>query len=220
MKGRLSLMKIYLKIKRLFDFFAALLMLVFLSPLIFIVAVLIKLIDREEIIFKQLRPGKNGKIFTIYKFKAMINQTHTTQGRPLSDMERTTRLGRFLRGTSIDELPQLINVLKGEMSFIGPRPLLVRYLDHYTSFQARRHEVTPGISGWAQVNGRNRVTWEERLSMDVWYVEHIGFWLDVRILLMTVGNVLSRKGVNRGENETMPFFDEESMTSRKKRGKT
>lgn len=202
-------MKIYLSIKRIADFTLALLMLIFLSPLLLTVAVLIKAVDREAVFFRQQRPGKAGKVFTIYKFKTMTEKTQTDDGRPLSDMERTTRLGKFMRGTSIDELPQLINILKGEMSFIGPRPLLVRYLDHYTPFQMRRHEVIPGISGWAQVNGRNKITWDERLSMDVWYVDHISLWLDIKIIFKTIGNVFSGKGVNLDENETMTFFDEQ-----------
>lgn len=203
------IMKIYPTIKRFFDLTAALLMLILLSPLLLGVAVLIKIIDKETVLFRQPRPGQNGKIFTIYKFKTMIQKNYTDDGRPLTDMERMTKLGKFLRGTSIDELPQLFNILKGDMSFIGPRPLLVRYLNHYTDFQARRHEVTPGISGWAQVNGRNQITWEERLSMDVWYVEHLSFRLDVKILFKTVSNIISGRGVNRAEDETMNFFDEE-----------
>lgn len=202
-------MKPYVKIKRVFDFFAALLMLVCLSPLLLCVSILIRVIDGEAIFFRQPRPGKNGKTFIIYKFKTMVNKAYTEEGQLLTDMERTTKLGRFLRRTSFDELPQLINILKGEMSFIGPRPLLVRYLEHYTPFQARRHEVVPGISGWAQVNGRNHISWEERLLMDVWYVDHISFSLDVKILWKTVVNVFSGTGVNRAENETMPFFDEQ-----------
>lgn len=201
-------MKLYPTLKRIIDFVTALIMLILLSPLLLLISFFIKLADGEAILYKQKRPGKDGKIFTIYKFKTMIQKTHAEDGTPLTDMERVTKLGKLLRRTSMDELPQLVNIIKGEMSFIGPRPLLVRYLNHYTTFQMRRHEVRPGISGWAQVNGRNLTTWKNRLSMDVWYVDNISFILDIQILYKTFRNVFSGVGVNRDADETMPFFDE------------
>lgn len=200
-------MKKYLKVKRTLDFFFALIMLLALSPIFLIVCILIKVIDGEDIFFKQRRPGKDCKIFTIYKFKTMIN-AQIKKGKSLTDMERITKLGAFLRKTSLDELPQLINILKGDMSFIGPRPLLVRYLDHYNDFQMRRHEILPGISGLAQVNGRNAVTWQQRFKLDVYYVDNVSLLLDIKILIKTIGNVLSKKDINNSADDTMPFFDE------------
>lgn len=200
--------RVYPIIKRILDFTAALLMLTVLSPVLLTAALLIKAVDREAVLFRQPRPGRHGKIFTIYKFKTMKQKTHADDGRSLTDMERMTKVGRFLRVTSIDELPQLVNILKGDMSFIGPRPLLVRYLPLYTPVQARRHEVLPGITGWAQVNGRNRTTWEERLSMDTWYVDHLSFSLDAKIVFKTITNIITRQGVNQAEDETMKPFDE------------
>lgn len=201
-------MKLYSTIKRILDFAAALMMLIVLSPLLLAAAAFIKFVDKEAVLFRQVRPGRHEKIFTIYKFKTMLQKTHGDDGHPLTDMERMTKVGSFLRRTSIDELPQLVNILKGEMSFIGPRPLLVRYLEHYTTQQARRHEVLPGITGWAQVNGRNRTTWEDRLSMDVWYVDHLSFMLDVKIVLKTITRIFSGRDVNLAEDETMTPFDE------------
>ncbi|WP_003545007.1 sugar transferase [Desulfotomaculum nigrificans] len=200
-------MKPYLYIKKILDFIFALILLLLVAPIMLVAAMAIKLDSPGPVLFKQKRPGKNGKIFTVMKFRTMRIETEK-DGRPLSDMERMTRVGSFLRKTSIDELPQLFNILRGEMSFIGPRPLLVQYLDYYTPEQMRRHEVTPGISGWAQVNGRNAISWEEKFKLDVWYVDNISFWLDAKIFLLTVWNVLIRKGINSSENDTMPFFSD------------
>lgn len=199
-------MKPYLKIKRILDFIFAIILLIILSPIMIIAAIAIKIEDpKGPILFKQQRPGKDAKIFTVYKFRTMTVETKRN-GKPLSDMERITKVGSFLRKTSIDELPQLFNILRGEMSFIGPRPLLVQYLEKYTPEQMRRHSVLPGISGWAQVNGRNSISWEKRFKLDVWYVDHINFWLDLRIFLLTIYNVFNRKGINNSHNTTMPEF--------------
>ncbi len=199
-------MKPYLIVKRMLDFVFAIILLVILSPLMLIAAMAIKIEDpKGPVLFKQQRPGKDTKIFKVYKFRTMKVETERN-GRPLSDMERMTKVGYFLRKTSIDELPQLINILRGEMSFIGPRPLLVEYLEHYSPEQIRRHEVTPGISGWAQVNGRNAISWEEKFEHDVWYVDNQSFLLDLKIFFMTVYKVFNRQGINNSQADTMPFF--------------
>jgi undecaprenyl phosphate N,N'-diacetylbacillosamine 1-phosphate transferase len=198
-------MKPYLVIKRIFDFVFALILLIVLSPIMLLAAIAIKLDSHGPVLFKQERPGKDEKIFTIYKFRTMRVDTEK-DGKRLSDFERMTKVGSFLRKTSIDELPQLFNILKGEMSFIGPRPLLVEYLDYYTAEQRRRHEVMPGVSGWAQVNGRNAISWEEKFKLDVWYVDNISLILDLKILLMTVCKVLKRKEINNSSKDTMPIF--------------
>lgn len=199
-------MKLYRKyIKRILDFIFTLIFIILLSPVMLAAALAIKLDSKGPALFRQKRPGKNAKIFTIYKFRTMRVETEI-DGRALTDMERMTRVGTILRKLSIDELPQLFNILRGEMSFIGPRPLLVQYLEHYTPEQMRRHEVTPGISGWAQVNGRNAITWEEKFKLDVWYVENMSFIVDMKILLRTIWNVISRKGINNSVVDTMPVF--------------
>ena len=193
-------------IKRLLDFIFAIILLIILSPIMLIAAMAIKAEDpKGPVLFRQKRPGKDAKIFEIYKFRTMKVETER-DGRKLSDMERMTKVGSVLRKTSIDELPQLFNIIKGEMSFIGPRPLLVEYLKYYSCEQMRRHEVIPGISGWAQVNGRNATTWEERFKNDVWYVDNVSFKVDFRIFFMTIYNILSRKGINNSEDDTMPIF--------------
>lgn len=193
-------------IKRILDFVFAVILLIIASPIMLLAAIAIKLEDPNgPVLFKQKRPGKNAKIFTVYKFRTMRVETEK-DGRPLTDMERMTKVGSFLRKTSIDELPQLFNILRGEMSFIGPRPLLIQYLELYTPEQMRRHEVTPGISGWAQVNGRNAISWEEKFKYDVWYVDNQSFLLDLKILFMTICNVLNRKGINNSQGDTMPLF--------------
>lgn len=197
--------KPYLKIKKGLDLFFAAVLLTIASPIMLCAAAAIKLESKGPVLFRQERPGKNCKIFTVFKFRTMRTETEK-DGKPLSDMERMTKVGAFLRKTSIDELPQLFNILRGEMSFIGPRPLLVQYLDYYTPEQMRRHEVTPGISGWAQVNGRNAISWEERFRLDVWYVDHVSFRLDAKIFIMTIWNVLRRKGINNSQTDTMPIF--------------
>lgn len=196
----------YKYFKRIMDFVASLTALIILSPLIALSAVLVKISDGGSVIFKQRRPGKDGKIFTVYKFRTMSEKTEDENGRELSDVERMTKIGSFLRKTSLDELPQLFNVLKGDMSFIGPRPLLCEYLDLYTPYQMRRHEVLPGISGLAQVNGRNAITWEEKFDYDVYYVDHMSFWLDLKIIFKTIKNTLKRADINCSDNNTMEKF--------------
>lgn len=196
----------YKYIKRGMDFAVAFVALLVLSPLMLIVSILIKLNRDGPVLFKQKRPGINGKIFTVYKFRTMSVKTHDENGRELSDFERMSKIGNLLRKTSIDELPQFINILKGDMSFIGPRPLLTEYLELYTPEQMRRHEVRPGISGWAQVNGRNTITWEEKFSYDVEYVDKMSLKMDIYILIKTVLNVLKQDGINSGEANTMEKF--------------
>lgn len=196
----------YKYIKRGMDFIVALIALLLLSPLMLIVSILIKLNRDGPVLFKQERPGLNGKIFTVYKFRTMSVKTYDENGRELSDFERMSKIGKLLRKTSVDELPQFINIIKGDMSFIGPRPLLTEYLELYTSEQMRRHEVRPGISGWAQVNGRNTITWEEKFRYDVEYVDKMSLKMDVYILIRTILNVLKQDGINSGEANTMEKF--------------
>ena len=195
----------YMRLKRVLDLLLALL----LSPLALLIVSLcyagIKLESHGPAFFVQERPGYKGKIFRIYKLRTMSVETERN-GVPLSDMERMTRMGRVIRACSFDELPQLYNILRGEMSFIGPRPLLVKYLPLYTKEQMRRHDVLPGISGWAQVNGRNEISWEQKFERDVWYVDHVCFRLDVKIFWMTICNVLRREGINSGSNDSMAAF--------------
>lgn len=196
----------YKYFKRIMDFVASLTALIILSPLMALSAVLVKISDGGSVLFKQRRPGKDGKIFTVYKFRTMSEKTEDENGRELSDVERMTKIGSFLRKTSLDELPQLFNVLKGDMSFIGPRPLLCEYLELYTPYQMRRHEVLPGISGLAQVNGRNAITWEKKFDYDVYYVDHMSFWLDLKIIFKTIKNTLKRADINCSDNNTMEKF--------------
>ena len=193
-------------IKRNLDFIFAIILLIFLSPIMILAAIAIKLEDPTgPIFFKQKRPGKNAEIFEVIKFRTMIVDMEQ-DGKKLSDMERLTKVGSFLRKTSIDELPQLFNIIRGEMSFIGPRPLLVEYLKYYSPEQMRRHEVKPGISGWAQVNGRNAISWEEKFKYDIWYVDNISLILDIKIFLLTVLKVIKRDDINQSETVTMPKF--------------
>lgn len=192
-------------IKRLFDFVAALVGLLILSPFLIIIAIAIYIIMGNPIFFTQPRPGKDGRIFDFYKFRTMTND-RDADGNPLPDEERLTAFGQFLRKTSLDELPQLWNVLKGNMSFVGPRPLLVAYLDRYSPEQARRHEFTPGITGWTQVKGRNNLGWEEKFKLDVWYVDNWSLWLDLKILLLTVVKVLQQEGISQAGHATMEEF--------------
>lgn len=192
--------------KRGFDLLLTLPGLVFISPILLIVALLIWATEGKPVLFRQARPGLNGKIFNLYKFRTMRNATGG-DGKPLPDAERISTLGRFLRSTSLDELPELFNVLRGEMSLVGPRPLLVAYLDRYTVEQARRHAVLPGITGWAQINGRNALEWEEKFSLDLWYVDHWSLWLDIRILAATFWKVVRREGISApGEATTQEFM--------------
>jgi sugar transferase EpsL len=175
------------------------------TPLMVFISLLVGVYFGTPIIFRQKRPGYHGKPFWVYKFRTMTN-AHDEQHNLLPDDQRITRLGRFLRSTSLDELPELFNVLRGEMSWVGPRPLLMQYMERYSSEQARRHEVLPGITGWAQVNGRNALTWEEKFKLDVWYVDHWSFWLDIRILLLTIVKVLRREGINQPGQATAEEF--------------
>lgn len=198
-------MRPYLVVKRVVDWLIACVLIVLSSPFMIAAIIAVKISSKGPALFKQKRPGKNCKIFTVYKFRTMSLETDA-QGELLPDIQRMTRVGSFLRKTSIDELPQLFNILKGDMSFIGPRPLLVKYLEYYTPEQNRRHEVTPGISGWAQVNGRNTISWEEKFDYDVWYVDHINLKLDMKIFWKTIKNVLIREGVNNSQTDTMPVF--------------
>lgn len=195
----------YLYVKRCVDIVCSGLGLVVTFPILVVLALLIGIQMGRPIIFKQLRPGLKGKPFYMCKFRTMTDEKDE-HGNLLPDEQRLTRLGKFLRNTSLDELPELFNVLKGDMSLVGPRPLLIQYLDRYTSEQARRHEVKPGITGWAQVNGRNAITWEEKFALDVWYVDNRSFWLDMRILAMTVVKVFRREGISAAGEATMPEF--------------
>ena len=209
----------YRYFKRLMDFICSLILLCVFSPLMLIISVAIRLNDGEPALFKQKRPGKDGKIFTLYKFRTMSVVTQDKDGNQLSDMQRMTNIGSFLRKTSLDELPQFVNVLKGDMSFIGPRPLLCEYLDLYTPYQSRRHEVSPGISGWAQVNGRNAISWEEKFDHDVYYVDHMSLILDIKILFMTLKNTLMHSDINCSNDNTMEKFTGTAVTVNNKEGR-
>lgn len=191
--------------KRLFDITAAATGLVVLSPLFLLLAYLIRKNLGAPVFFTQERPGKDGKPFKMVKFRSMRDAVDR-QGKPLPDSERLTPFGRKLRATSLDELPELWNVLKGDMSLIGPRPLLMSYLPLYNNFQKRRHEMKPGISGWAQVNGRNAISWDEKFAYDVWYIDHYSFWLDMKILYLTVKKVFIKEGINAEDDIPMPPF--------------
>lgn len=193
------------QVKRGLDLVIALLGLVLSSPITLIVSLAILLRMGRPVVFAQARPCADGEPFTLYKFRTMRDATDR-QGRPLPDDERLTRLGRFLRRFSLDEIPQLVNVLRGDLSLVGPRPLLVEYLPLYTPEQARRHEMQPGITGWAQVNGRNAISWEQKFAYDVWYIDHWSLWLDLRILGRTVFQVLRGQGIASDGVATMPVF--------------
>ena len=195
--------------KRFFDFSIALIALLTLSPVIIVVAVLIRFKLGSPILFTQDRPGLNGKIFKMMKFRTMLDGKDK-QGNLLPDNERMTKFGAFLRSTSLDELPGLFNVIKGDMSLVGPRPLLVQYLPLYNEEQARRHNVRPGITGWAQVNGRNAISWEDKFKLDVWYVDNQSFLLDIKILLLTVKKVFVREGISADGEVTMSAFTGDS----------
>ena len=192
-------------LKRLLDVFFSFILIIVLAPLLVIVAVLTRLLLGTPILFKQKRPGLNEKVFTIYKFRSM-NEKKDKEGNLLPDFERLTKFGIFLRNSSLDELPELINILKGDMSFVGPRPLLVDYLRYYNDIQKRRHLVRPGLTGLAQVNGRNATTWDERFKHDINYVDSVSFFLDVKILLKTLKITTFREGINLSNNETMNYF--------------
>jgi lipopolysaccharide/colanic/teichoic acid biosynthesis glycosyltransferase len=192
-------------VKRLIDFTAALVLLVLGSPVIFLVAVGVLLDLGPPVLFRQVRPGLNGKPFTVYKFRTMRG-AHAGEPSADSDEHRLTAFGSWLRSTSLDELPELWNVLKGDMSLVGPRPLLMRYLPLYSAEQMRRHEVRPGLTGWAQVNGRNALSWEDKFRLDVWYVDNHSLLLDLKILFMTAAAVFRREGISYENSATMPEF--------------
>ena len=191
--------------KRLFDFTVSVLVLILLSPVILITAALVRVKLGSPILFTQERPGLNGKIFKMMKFRTMLNAADNN-GQQLPDELRLTSFGTFLRSTSLDELPGLFNVIKGEMSLVGPRPLLVEYLPLYSDAESQRHNVRPGITGWAQVNGRNAVSWEQRFSYDIWYVENNSFWLDIKILFLTIKKVFVRDGISHQASEAESRF--------------
>lgn len=194
-------------LKRLFDFIIVLVVLILIWPILLIIGIWLHFANHGAgAFFLQERPGKNGKIFKVIKFKTMTDERDSS-GNLLSDEQRLTPIGRFIRSTSIDELPQLINVLKGDMALIGPRPLLVQYLPLYTAEQARRHEVRPGITGWAQCHGRNAISWQEKFKLDVWYVDHISFMIDLKVIFITIKKVLSREDINSSTSATMELFD-------------
>ncbi len=192
-------------LKRLFDLILSIILLILFAPVMIILALLIRAQMGRPVVFRQKRPGLGGQPFDLYKFRTMTDQ-RDSDGRLLPDEKRLTGLGRLLRRFSLDELPQLFNVLKGELSFVGPRPLLMQYLERYSPEQARRHEVKPGITGWAQVNGRNAISWEEKFELDVWYVDNKNFLLDLKILYMTVLKVLKAEGISGDGSATMPEF--------------
>lgn len=192
-------------IKRSVDILGALAGLILFAPVMLVLALLVRRDTGGPVLFRQSRPGLGGKPFELVKFRTMRDASDTS-GRLLPDAERITPLGRFLRSSSLDELPEFWNVLKGEMSLVGPRPLLMEYLPLYSPEQARRHEVRPGLTGWAQVNGRNALSWEEKFALDVWYVDHQSTWLDLMILARTVGQVLTRNGISARGEATMPKF--------------
>lgn len=196
---------VYPIVKRVWDVLLAVIGGILFFPFGLIVAILIKIESKGSVFFRQNRVGMDCKIFSIFKFRTMRIETEMI-GKPLSDMQRMTKIGNFLRRTSLDEIPQILNIIKGDMSFIGPRPLLVEYIPRYTEYQMRRHEVKPGISGWAQVNGRNAIEWAEKFAYDVWYVDHMSFKTDFRILLFTIKVIIQKSGVNQSNQETMMTF--------------
>jgi len=194
-------------LKRVFDLFISLVVLIFLSPVLLIIGLLVAVNLGRPVIFTQIRPGMHGKPFKIFKFRTMTNEKDE-HGELLPNEKRRTSFGSFLRSTSLDELPELINVLKGDMSLVGPRPLLMDYLPYFSKEQDRRHNVKPGITGWAQVNGRNAINWEKKLKLDAWYVDNQSFLLDLKILILTVYKVFRRDGINHEGDTFMPRFDE------------
>lgn len=193
--------------KRLFDFIISLIAIICISPLLLVVTIFLHFANKGAgAFFFQERPGKDERIFKVIKFKTMTDE-RDAEGNLLPDAQRLTKVGKFVRSTSIDELPQLINVFKGDMSLIGPRPLLVKYLPLYNDEQRRRHEVRPGISGWAQCHGRNAITWTEKFKLDVWYVDHCTLWTDIKVIFITIKNVLMRKDINSETAATMEAFN-------------
>ncbi len=192
-------------LKRLFDLLCTLLALLILGPAFLLLAVLVKLRLGSPVLFRQVRPGLNDKPFVMYKFRTMT-ATKNANGTLLPDEKRLTPFGQFLRSTSLDELPELVNIVKGDMSLVGPRPLLMEYLERYSPEQARRHEVKPGLTGWAQINGRNAISWEEKFAYDVWYVDNRTFWLDIKIILLTILQTVRRDGISQPGHATMEEF--------------
>lgn len=205
-------------IKRCMDFLLALCGIIVLSPILLVLVVLVRVKLGSPVLFHQERPGRHEKIFKLYKFRSMTDE-RDAQGNLLPDEERLTKFGKLLRSTSLDELPELFNILKGDMSLIGPRPLLVRYLPYYTDEERRRHDVRPGLTGLAQVNGRNALGWEDRFRYDLYYVDHLNFLLDARIIVMTAGKVLKRSGTLSGADQTVADFDVYRKEQREKREK-
>jgi lipopolysaccharide/colanic/teichoic acid biosynthesis glycosyltransferase len=195
--------KVYLK--NFCDMMLVIICLIIFSPIILLLAFLVHSFLGSPILFKQLRPGLHGKLFTIYKFRTM-RDLYNNDGDLLPDEYRLTKFGKFLRSTSLDELPELFNVLKGDMSLVGPRPLLIEYLPLYTKNQARRHEAKPGLTGWAQINGRNNLSWQKKFELDIWYVDNVSLYLDLKILWQTILIVLKRKGISKDLHATMPRF--------------
>lgn len=193
-------------IKRLLDIIISVTALIILSPFMLLIYLLVRINLGGPVFFLQERVGKNNKVFKMIKFRTMKNSTDK-DGNLLSDNERLTKFGSFLRSFSIDELPELINVLRGDMSLVGPRALLVQYLEHYNSEQIRRHDVLPGLTGWAQINGRNSITWCEKFKLDVWYVDNWSLWLDIKIFFLTFWKVVKREGINQSETVTMEYFN-------------
>jgi undecaprenyl phosphate N,N'-diacetylbacillosamine 1-phosphate transferase len=191
--------------KRMFDFLVAFFFLLIFSPIFIVLIIILSIANRGAPFFLQKRPGKGGRVFFVIKFKTM-NDKRDRNGDLLLDKDRLTVIGKFIRKTSLDEIPQMINVMKGEMSLVGPRPLLVEYLSLYNENQIRRHEVLPGITGWAQVNGRNAISWEEKFEYDVWYVDNLSFWLDIKILVITFFKVIKAKNVSAANNVTTDKF--------------
>jgi len=199
-------------VKRAFDIVVSALALVALSPVLAVVAVLVRRRLGSPVLFRQVRPGIDGRPFEMVKFRTMRDAADA-DGRALPDSERITPFGSLLRSTSLDELPELWNVLRGDMSLVGPRPLLMQYLPLYTAEQARRHEVRPGVTGWAQVNGRNALDWPQKFALDVWYVDHRGFWLDLKILLLTVRKLIAREGITARDSVTPEAFRGDAPTA-------
>ena len=191
--------------KRIFDLTLTISLMVLISPLLILLTLLAWIIQGKPILFRQLRPGYRGVPFKVFKYRSML-EAHDESGEPLADTKRLTRFGNFLRSTSLDELPELFNVLRGEMSLVGPRPLLMQYLDRYSPEQARRHDVLPGITGWAQINGRNLISWEDKFRFDVWYVDNWSLRLDIKILLTTIWKALKREGISQPGHATAEEF--------------
>jgi lipopolysaccharide/colanic/teichoic acid biosynthesis glycosyltransferase len=191
--------------KRILDLVLTILILILFTPVMGLIALLVRIFHGRPVLFRHERPGYGNQLFTMYKFRTMTD-SHDSQGNLLPDSERLTRLGRILRSTSLDELPEIYNVLRGEMSLVGPRPLLVQYLQRYSPEQARRQNTLPGMTGWAQINGRNNVSWEDKFALDVWYVDNRSLWLDIKILLATPWKVIRREGINQPGNATAMEF--------------